>query len=233
MTRRAGVALMSVILATVVTAFWESPVVAANPPRIAPPVSDTNGKTYPAWFSTYWRWYFGTAQDPAQSTVGHVQLMPQPAEELVSGSGTPEDPAVFVGELAITLRPGSPFVLPLVGIVGERYAGYPGVPDDDPALFTDLLDAISANLTIDGRTVISEANQAAFYIPATFLDPIVTYPEPTSYGSVAAVWFQSIGIISQPLPVGVHVIHLDATDILQGFFGLVYHNTWIVTVTPH
>jgi hypothetical protein len=29
------------------------------------------------------------------------------------------------------------------------------------------------------------------------------------------------------------VIHLDATNIVPGFFGLVYDNTWIVTVTPH
>ena len=55
----------------------------------------------------------------------------------------------------------------------------------------------------------------------------------TGYGSVAALWFQGINIISPPLPVGVHVIHLDATNIVPGFFGVVYNNTWIVTVTPH
>jgi hypothetical protein len=159
--------------------------------------------------------------------------MPIPAEVPTSGSGTPEDPVVLVGELAITLRPGTPFVLPLVGIVGERYEGYPGVPDDDPALFTDLLAGISAHLTIDGKTIISDANKAAFYLPATFFDPVVTYPEPTLYGSVAAVWFQGIGIVSPPLSVGVHVIHLDATLIVPGFFGEIFDNTWTVTVTPH
>lgn len=235
MKRGSGAAVMSVILAIVAAVFWVAPVAATDSgaPRIAPPVSHAYGKTLPEWLDIYWRWSLGTAQDPAQSTVGHVQLMPQPAEELVSGSGTPEDPAVLVGELAITLRPGTPFVLPLVGIVGERYAGYPAVPDDDPALFTDLLEGISVNLTIDGRTIISDANQAAFYLPATFLDPIVIYPEPTSYGSVAAIWFQGIFIVSPPLSVGVHVIHLDATNIVPGVFGLVYDNTWIVTVTPH
>src|SRR5436190_16036687 len=233
MNRKTAAAVMSVLLAIAATGFWATPVAAGDAPRIVPLVSDAYGKTYPEWFSIYFRWSLGTAQDPAQSTVGHVQLMPQPPEEFLSGSGTPEDPAVLVGQLAITLRPGTPFVLPLAGIYGERYAGYPAVPDDDPALFTDLLEGISANLTIDGRTVISTANHADFYLPATFLDPIVTYPEPTSYGSVAALWFQGINIISPPLPVGVHVIHLDATNIVPGLFGVVYNNTWIVTVTPH
>jgi hypothetical protein len=119
-------------------------------------------------------------------------------------------------------------VLPLAALVGERYNN--GLPDDDPTLFTNLLDGISPNLTIDGRTIVSDANKAAFYVPATFFDPIVIYPEPTSYGSIAGIWFQGIGIVSPPLPVGVHVIHLYETYSL---FAVVYDNTWIVTVTPH
>ena len=157
--------------------------------------------------------------------------MPQPVGEPISGSGTPEDPIVLLGEMAITLHPGTPFVLPLVGVVGERYEGYPGTPDDDPAFFTGT--TMSANLTIDGKTIVSNANQAAFFIPVTFFDPIVTYPEPTPYGSVAAVWFDGIGAVSPPLSVGVHVIHLDATLVVPGAFGITYDNTWTVTVSPH
>ena len=224
--------LIPLILAIVATVFWITPAAAADgAPGIAPPASRAFGNTYPEWFTLYWRWFFGTDQDPAQSTVGHVQFMPQPVGEPISGSGTPEDPVVLVGELEITLRPGIPFVLPLLGAVGERYEGYPAVPDDDPALFAGA--TMSANLTIDGRTVVSEANAEAFFIPATYFDPIVTYPEPTSSGSVAAVWFNGIGVISPPLPVGVHVIHLDATSIVPGFFGVTFDNTWTVTVTAH
>jgi hypothetical protein len=157
--------------------------------------------------------------------------MPIPAGEPVSGSGTPEDPVVLVGELEITLPPGTPFVLPLVDLAGERYEGYPGVPDDDPALAS--LATMSANLTIDGRTVVSNANEAAFTTPLTFFNPVVTYPEPTPYGSVAAVWFKGIVIVSPPLPVGVHVMHVDATLIVPGFFGVIFDNTWTVTVTAH
>jgi hypothetical protein len=185
------------------------------------------------WQGTYWRWFYGTEQDPSQSMVGHVKLMPLPAAEVVSGSWTPEDPAVLVGELAITLRPGTPIVLPLAGFVGERYDGYPAVPDDDPALWTGLLTGISPNLTIDGRAVVTDANKAAFYIPATYFDPIVEYPTPTAYGSVAAIWFQGIAIVSPPLSVGTHVIHLDETYIVEGAFGQIFHNTWTVTVAPH
>jgi hypothetical protein len=178
------------------------------------------------WLGVYWRWFYGSNQDEAQSMVGHVKLMPLPAGELVVGT----DPPVYRGQLEITLGPGTPFVLPLAGLVGERYEGYPVVSDDDPAGFTDLLDGIFPNLTIDGRTVVSDANKAAFYVPATYFDPIVAYPEPTSYGSVAGVFFQGIGIVSPPLPVGTHVIHLYEPYEL---FGLIYDNTWIVTVTPH
>jgi hypothetical protein len=229
---RIDVAVMSFILAIATVAFCVAPTRAANygAPRIAPPGSHAFETTYQERFTDYWRWFFGTAQDPAQSAVGQVTFIPQPVGEPISGSGTPEDPVVLVGELAITLRPGTSFVLPLLGIVGERYEGYPGIPDDDPANFTSTM---SANLTIDGRTVVSDANADAFFVPVTFFNPIVVYPEPTFYGSVAAIWFDGIGIVSPPLPVGVHVIHLDATNIVPGVFGVTYDNTWTITVTPH
>lgn len=224
---------MSVMLA-VATVAWVAPATAVDrgAPRIAPPVSNAYGKTLPEWLATYYRWYYGTAQDISQSVVGHVQLLPLPAGEQVGGSGTSDDPAVLVGELEMNLRPGTPFVLPLVGLVGERYEGYPGAPDDDPAFFAPLT-AMSAHLTIDGKTVVSDANQAAFTTPVTFFNPLVPYPAPTDYGSVAAVWFTAIGIVSPPLSAGVHVVHLDSALIVEGIFGVTYDNTWTITVTQH
>jgi hypothetical protein len=47
------------------------------------------------------------------------------------------------------------------------------------------------------------------------------------------VFFQGVGIVSPPLSVGNHVIHLDATLIVPGFFGEIFHNTWNVKVAPH
>lgn len=233
MKRNARSAIVSLVLAVVATALWIAPVEAANTgaPRIAPPASHAFGKTYPEWFGAYWRWFYGTGGDLTQSMVGHVQLMPLPAGVQDGGSWTADDPAILVGELEIALRPGTPFVLPLLGLVGERYSAATGLPDDDSAFYADTM--MSANLTIDGRTVVSDANEAAFFVPVTSFDPIVIYPEESAYGSVAAIWFESIGIVSPPLPVGVHVIHLDATLIVPGVLGEVFDNTWIVTVTPH
>jgi hypothetical protein len=229
----AGAVVMSALIAIVAAVSWVSTAAAEDvgAPRIAQPGSHAHAKSLTEWLDVYYEWYYGTAQDPSQSSVGRVQLMPLPAGDPVSGTGTPEDPLVLVGELAITLPPGTPFVLPLVATVGERYEGYPGVPDDDPALATAA--QMSANLTIDGRTVVWDANQAAFTVPVTFFDPVVTYPEPTSYGAVAAVWFTGIGIMSPPLPVGEHVIQVDSSLIFPPYFGLIFHNTWTVTVAPH
>jgi len=205
--------------------------------HIAPPASSAFGKTLTEWMGIYWRWFY-TGADLAQSQVGPVQLMPLPAGEQVSGSWTPEDPALLVGQLEITLPPGTPFVLPEFAWVGERYEGYPAVPDDPPFDNTVALNDVSINLTIDGETVISDANKAAFYVPPTAFDPIVEYPEPSSYGSVAAVFYQGVAFVGLPLTPGVHVIHLYEPYIIQpgdysglpDGLGLIYDNTWIVTV---
>jgi hypothetical protein len=231
MKTKPGLAVISLVVAVLATAFWSTPIAVAGggAPRIAPPGSHAYGKTLTEWQTAYWRWFLGSDQDPAQSMVGNVKLMPNPDQDF-SGSGTPEDPLRVVGDLEITLRPGTPFVLPLVAIYGERYNN--GTPDDDPVDYADRLDTISMHLTIDGRTVVSDANQGAFYVPATDFDPPVVYPEPTAYGSVAAIWLLGAGIVSPPLSVGQHVIRLDGTDIVPGVYSVIFQNTWYVTVSP-
>jgi hypothetical protein len=228
---RARTAAMSVLVAIVAAGSWVAPAGAASDgaPRIAPPVSSAYGKTLTEWLTTYWQWSLSTAQDLNQSTVGHVQLMPLPSEDFLGGTGTSDDPYVLVGELAIAIRPGTPLVLPLLTLYGERYND--GTPDDNPASFTGT--TMSATLTIDGRTVLSPANDSAFTVPTTFFQPAVVYPEPTGYNSVAAIWFQGVGIVSPPLPVGVHVIHFDGTLDVPGYFVETFDNTWTVTVSPH
>jgi len=204
-------------------------------PGIAPPNSHAYGMTLAEWLSTYWQWYY-TGADPAQSTVGDVQLMPLPAGNYISGSGTPADPALLQGQLEITLPAGTPFVLPLFAFVRERYISG---PDDAPMANAVALAAARPVLTIDGKTVLSDLNKAAFYVPTTTFDPIVLYPAPSDYGSIAAISFQGVGIVGQPLSVGRHVIHLYEPLIFPagsyvGFpdgLGLIYDNTWIVTVT--
>lgn len=238
-TKRASVAAW---LAMVFAAMaWTAPALAGdkNVPRVSPPASHAYGRTLGEWLTEYWRWFYSGA-DPAKGEVGGVTLMALPVGEYVSGGWTPEDPALLVGNIDVTLCPGTPFVLPLVAWVGERYDGYPGVADDQAIDDSTLLDDVSPRFTIDGRTVVTDANEAAFYVGQTYFSPIVEYPEPSSYGSVAAVFFQGTGIVSPPLSVGKHRMHLlesyivEDGDYLPGVsWGFIYDNTWNVTVTPH
>lgn len=54
------------------------------------------------------------------------------------------------------------------------------------------------------------------------------------------MFFQGVGIVSHPLSVGVHVIHLYEPWVipagafvgLPGGIGQIYDNTWIITVVP-
>ena len=230
---------MSALLAVLAATFWLAPVAVAggDDPRIAPPQSHAYGKTLTEWMSIYLRWSLSGA-DPAHSTVGHVKMLPIPPGEYVDGDGTPDSPALYRGELEITLRPGTPFVLPLGTWTVERYEGYPGVPDDPAIANRVFLAGVSPSLNIDGREVVSHRNKAAFYVPLTAFDPIVVYPEESSYGSVAAVAFQGYGIVSPPLSVGTHVMHLYEPYIIDSHsfpyqIGVIYDNTWRVTVTPH
>ncbi len=225
-------------LATVAVLLWVNPVGAAGGknPLIVPPNSHAYGNSLTEWLSIYWRWYYSGA-DMAQSKVGDVQLMPLPVGDLISGSGTPDDPALYRGQLEITIPEGTPFVLPEYAWVGERYEGYPTVPDDVAIPDATLLAGVDPLLTIDGIPVITAANQALYYIPPTPFDPIVVYPTPSSYGSVAAVFFQGVGVVVKPLPVGQHTIKLYEPYIIRADasnpfnFGTIYDNTWHITVT--
>ncbi len=205
--------------------------------QVAPPNSEAYGKSLTDWLSIYWRWYY-SGSDMTQSKIGPMQLMPLPAGTYISGAGSPDDPALYVGQVEITIPAGTPFVLPEFAWAGERYEGYPAVPDDKPIPDDVLLANVHPDLTIDGKTIISDANKGAFYVPTTYFDPIVTYPAPTSYGSVAAVFFQGDGFLCLPLTPGVHVIHLYEPFVIPASvypppwtgFGVIYDNTWIVTV---
>jgi len=209
-------------------------------PRICPSNARAFGKTLTKWLSIYWRWDLG-GEDMAQSVVDGVQLMPRPDLTQTGGSGTPDDPAIYVGQKYIILSPGTPFVLPEYAWIRERYEGWPTVPDD-PVMSDELgLTTVHVCLTIDGQTIITDANKAAFYVPATAFDPIVVYPTPTDYGAVGAVSFQGVGFVSPPLKPGPHVIHLHVKLILPAGaysgmpdgLGEVVDSTWIVSVAFH
>ncbi len=237
MRTRHAAPMMSLALAIVAIAFCVAPAAAeqGHAHGVSPPQSNAYGNTLTGWMTTYLRWMYSGA-DPAQSIVGHVKMLPLPAGAYVSGDGTLDSPALYVGQLEITLPPGTPFVLPLGIWTVERYEGYPGVPDDLPIPDGAFLAGVSPSLIMDGKEIVSDSNKAARYVPLTTFDPIVVYPTPSSYGSVAAVAFQGYGIVSQPLSVGTHVIHLYEPYLIEGppyTIGVIYDNTWIVKVTPH
>ena len=204
---------------------------------IAPGHSHAFGRSLTEWTETYWRWNYATGSDPAQSKVGNVQLLPLPAADLVSGTGTPADPALYRGTIEVNLTPGTPFVLPEFAWIGERYNN--GTPDDVPIDNAVALRGSHPLLTIDGKVVLSDRNKAQYYVPATRFDPPVLYPAPSSYGSVAALSFQGVTVVGLPLSKGVHIIHLyEPITIPAGAYiglpaglGLIYDNTWIVTVS--
>jgi hypothetical protein len=208
-------------------------------PRLASPNSSAYGKSLTGWLESYWRWYY-TGADPQHSKVQRVQFMSLPSEQQISGSGTPADPALLRGNLAVTLPSETPFLMPLFAWVWERYNN--GTPDDVPMDNAVALGTAHPTLTIDGQTVLSDGNKASFFVPDTAFDPIVVYPQPSSYGSIAALSFQSVGVMVRPLSEGTHVIHLYEPMIipagayvgLPAGLGLIYDNSWTVTVTnPH
>src|SRR5262249_43628699 len=96
---------------------------------------------------------------------------------------------------------------------------------------------------IDGKAVMDStlASVSPFYIgPA----PIsVTYPQPTSYGSIGAIFVQGVGFVHHPLSVGTHTIELVSElqippdpsilnlNVDPDGVGVIYHNTWTITVS--
>jgi hypothetical protein len=214
---------MSIVVALAFTALWVVRVEAK--PRLAPSESKAFGKTLTEWHDVYWRWMFGEGD----GMVGNVRLMPMPSS-IPTGDGSKEAPLTFVGQLDVTLEAGTAFVLPLYGYIGERYEGYPDVPDDEPFPDELLLSWLHPEFTIDGQTVVSEENKADFYVGPSSFDPIIMYPAPSEYGSVAAIWFQGIGIVCPPLSEGEHVLHLYEEFTIPDAFYMVFDNTWNITV---
>jgi hypothetical protein len=206
-------------------------------PRISPPNSLAFGKTLAEWKIDYMRWVLVGPYSIQGIMVDHVLLLPYMNQEWVSGTGTPDDPAVFTGELELRLRPGTPFVFNLPAYYRERYEND---SIDLPMPDALMLEDVNLLVTIDGRTIISHANQGEFYTPETPFDPIVEYPAPTGYHSVAALYDQGFCFVSPPLPPGKHVISVHGSWIIPagsflgipGGMGQEWDNTWTITVSP-
>lgn len=206
------------------------------------PDASVFGASLTEWLGAYWRWAItGDTSAPYQPGPTPLVFMPMPAGEQTSGSWTADDPAVMVGELHVTLRPGTPFVLPFFAWTAERYEGYPGVPDDQFIPAATVEDTvIDPMVTLDGRPVLGDFWE--YYVGPSLLDPPAMYGEPTDYGSVGVIGFQGTGAIFKPLPPGRHVLHLAEQLYLTQeehptlpvgvTLGVIYDNTWIIDVVP-
>jgi hypothetical protein len=171
------------------------------------------GKTLSEWQQLYFSWYFMGGPDH----VGQVKFLaiPAPDPALTTGSGTYDDPQFLYGHLDVTLASATPFVLPVIVWIGETYLPATGYPDDPPlpaTLFTDPSRTIK--VYIDGSRVMdsAQASVSPFYFGPVPLQ--VTYSEPTSYGSIGAIFVQGIGFVQPPLSVGTHTIELESESLV-------------------
>ncbi|HVK01855.1 MAG TPA: hypothetical protein VM490_00120 [Armatimonadaceae bacterium] len=211
----------------------------ATAQRPSPPHSNAYDHTLEEWLKLYVTWFVGGSDS---DTVKNVRFLPLPVGVLVSGSGAPSDPAVLVGNLDVTLKPGTPFVLPMVLYYGESYE--PGTPvpvNPDPVLPLSVWNASEMRITLDGKTIIDSSREDKFryFVPTTYFDPPVVYSQPTGYGSTQMNWIQGFVFVHPPLSKGTHTLTLESSTFLPGggFYpnvpdgwGFIYQNTWTITV---
>jgi hypothetical protein len=166
--------------------------------------------------------------------------MPIPPGVPDDGAGTPEDPTIFVGELDVTLRPWTAFVMPILVYIGESFVE--DVPNEDPVQFPmTLFTGAEVLVTLDGYPLINSRTEdlCRYFFPAARPDGAVFFDEPVSYdppqprgplNADAAIWVKGLGFVYPPLSVGKHTLTLFVDSKL----GFGFLNTWHITVQwPH
>jgi hypothetical protein len=230
MVKRSVVTLLAVLLGVVVA----PPVFPGQggPSPLVPPQSNAFGKSFEAWNVLQTQWAIKSelgVGTPPSDTVGRVRFLPVDLS-------TP-DPPILIREFDITLSPGTPFVAAPFFVFGERYEGYPTVPDDDPVALAPVLEEIFKTAQIrtelDGQVLLEGTGTALgrfLFGPAFFDEPIV-YEEPIPRGpglnAIAALWVTGIGSVYNPLPVGEHTLVYTVTSVF-GHLEFTYH----ITVSP-
>jgi hypothetical protein len=197
------------------------------------------GYSLAQWMMLHQAWYL-QGQDPQTGTVERVKLLPLPQQD-----PTPIPPdlpvgAYSIGSLDIDLKPGSPFVAPVITLNGESYVNNILPPDEPLDSYKISLLSADITVTLDGKTILQSPadNQKFFYEPAYFPEPIVFSPPQFRFtdkdlGDVyaaAAIWSQGIGFVHRPLKVGKHTLHIMAVNKELGYG---FENTWNITVLPN
>lgn len=197
------------------------------------------GRTLADWMTSYWR---HQSDGTLAQGDGAMQFIEVPAEEYVSGSFTTADPGLLRGHGDVSLRAGAPFAMPVAVWYGERYNN--GLPDD-AAFPASIFTESHVRVTIDREVVMDslrgEDAVDNFYFGPTSFDPLLSYPTPTDYGSVATIFLQGLGFVHHPLRPGVHTMTLQSEIIVNipGYYGpgadldlgVRFENTWTITVS--
>jgi hypothetical protein len=227
--------------------------------KILPPQSIAYGKTLTEWQNAYWEWNFSfgvygptTPQPPKIVQGTKVALLPIPS--LASGEATSNwsetehtghwnDPVTITGIKVVTIKPGTPLVVPAFGFSYECYGptvktctskdanGIPVEDDTVKGLITEH------NLTLDGSPILQGEKFWNYYVAAEF-NPPIWYPQLSDYGSTGVWYSQGVGFVIAPLSVGDHKLIIKETYILQSGiipdydWGIIYDNTWTIHVVP-
>lgn len=205
--------------------------------KTSEPNSKAYGKTLSEWITLYNERALSGSTD---TMVNKVKLLPIPAGVWQGdGSFTSADPSTLVGELDVTLKPGTPFVLPIAVWYGESYnTGQQDDAEVDASVFTGS----HVLITMDGDAIIdSDVDDLSdWYVAPSYFDPPVVYATPTSYGSTQANFVQGLGFVHGPLSKGTHTLTLESEIIafVPDYFnpgdldiGVKYSNTWTIVVT--
>lgn len=216
--------LMAAALLAALT-IMASPVAMAGSPKGVCQAGGYNTVVLADAMAKYWSWYYGGV---GPQEVDNLFLLPLPNGDLIS-----DDPLIFQGSTFFTVRTGKTLVLPMSFFLGESYVEG---PPDNPADFPTDYKASTVLLTVDGRVVVDSTRTKldCLYVDLTYFPQPVVYPEPSYYGSNAAIWMVGLGMLLPPMSPGEHLIELQVISPLP-FWGihLGYYNTWYVTVlTP-
>jgi hypothetical protein len=205
-----------------------SPAVAAGSAKPLPPQSKAYGKSLSEWMKLHAFWLLGGSQN---EYVGKVRLMPlgEISPDNCVGEWTVASPAVCTGALTVDLKPGTPFVLPVLGWFGERYAdGSEDVPLD-PKIFTKS----NAYVTLNGKALIDSRvdNLKRYYVAPIAFDTPIVYDQTHSNNAVAALWIQGLAFVHKPLAVGKHTLRIQSELFVPEYnLGVKFDTTWTITV---
>lgn len=205
---------------------------------VSPSQSKSYGFTLAQWMMLHQAWYL-QGQVPQTGTVGRVKLIPLPQQ--VPTPIPPNLPvgAFSTGNLDITLKAGSPFVVPVITLNGESYVDNI-LPADEPIdLYKNSLLSADFTVTLDGKTILKspDDNQNFYYGPSFFPEPITYNPPQFRFNdqvlgdvfAAAAIWSQGIGFVHPPLKVGNHSLRIFAVNTVLEYG---FDNTWSITVLP-